>query len=62
MPDRWESAKMSIYDIKGELLYNSDMTRKPIHEVRLDVYTGYYFVKLNINGIIFAKKVLIVPK
>lgn len=50
-----------IFDIKGKQVYNSGLEKLELNEIRLNVLTGNYLVKVNIDGRIFVQKVFILP-
>jgi hypothetical protein len=54
--------KISIYDIKGKLVYYSDLLPVEKNKIELNVISGNYLVKININGKVFVNKVFILPE
>ncbi len=56
------SAKISIFDVKGKRIYYSELDRVELNKIDLNVITGNYLVKVNINGMEFVNKVFILPE
>ena len=54
--------EISIFDIKGGEVYHSDLLPIEENKIELNVISGNYLVKININGKVFVSKVFILPE
>jgi hypothetical protein len=58
----WEYAKIVIYDGVGKVILSDELQKTKVNTFKLNVYTGNYFVKVNIDGTVFVNKLFIIPK
>ncbi len=58
----WNSATLTIFDELGKSVYSSDLQKVKRNKITLNVRSGNYFAKVNIDGTEFVNKLFILPK
>lgn len=62
MPNDWGVGDIVIFDANGKMVHSSVLEKVIVNKVSLNTQTGYYFVKVIIDGTEFVNKVFILPE